>query len=108
MKLYKAFRDCQPQSGALFYAVRRRRNLAEFFKDRCMVFAGYANPRIAHTEADVATIRLSINLHVTAHWRKFHGVAQEVVKNLLETGSIPIGVQRRGRVTADIDFFCFG
>src|SRR3989442_10764092 len=107
MKLHQPLRNCQSQARSFFYAVRCRRHLAEFLKNRGVLSFRYADTGIAHTKANLTIVRLSRYVHVAFRRREFHGVTQQVVKNLLEASAVAVSGQAGICFAAELDFFCF-
>src|SRR5882724_1125649 len=103
MELYDPFGNGQTQPRALLHSAGGRRHLRELLEYGGLLFAWYADARIAYTTTDLAVIRFGAYLHSATHRSKLDGIAQEVVQDLLESSSIPVRCERGRRVAAEID-----
>src|ERR1700745_1430740 len=81
-------RKAEPR--AFLHTTTCRRHLSELLENSGLLFGWNADSRVAYTKADVAIVRFSAYFYSSSGRRKFNGITQKVIKNLLETSPVTI------------------
>jgi hypothetical protein len=104
--LHEALGDGESQPRALLRVCITALDLAEFLKNKLLIFGTNANSCVAHRDANRIPLLVTVNVNSALFGGKFHSIAEQVVENLLKAHTIGIDGEIGFQSVLERDLFC--